>query len=537
MSSLSHQLPGAMGNPLDDLLQQGFRQMNAGNLFQAAQMFDEATRIDPGNVDAWHMRALVAAQQRQYDQAIALFEKALSIKPNFADAYLNLGNVYREAGKFPEALGAYKKAVRHEPDNALFHCNLGSGHHQLGEYQEARKAYGKSLHLDPNNADTYCNLAVTLSVMGEKEAKVEACEKALALRPSYGQAFHLLAQDRKWSEKPSMFDTMVDYFADTSLSVDDRIHIGYGLGKIMEDLCDSDAAFDYFTHANMIKRETFTLDIHQSVKLLREIRTQFTPEWAAAHGSGGAEDAAPVFIVGMPRSGTTLVEQILSQHSEVFGSGERMFISQIILGVERDAHKKYPHFMPNLPDHAFKELGDYYMGMLRPVAKGKPRFITDKLPGNLAHVGFIKTILPNAKIICCRRDARDNAISLYKRQFGGFVPYSYDLYEAGHMIGASLSLMDYWLEVFGAEDILEVSYEDVVADVETQARRMTDFLGLSWEEACLDFHKNKRAVTTASYEQVRKPIYSSSVGTYQPYADKLTALYCALEAHGISYED
>ncbi len=512
------------------LLQQGVAHMRAGNAHFAEQCFQEIVRIAPGNVDGWHLQAMLAGEQKQYDKSIELFKKTLGLKPNFAEAHSNMGNVCREAGRFREAVECYRKAVRLQPENAVFHSNLGSGLHHLHDYDGAKKAFRKAIHLDEKNADAWCNLAVIHSVLGEKEEKIAACEKTIAIKPSYGQAYHMLAQDHRWSEKGKHFDTMQGFFDDASVEFEDRLHIGYALAKICEDLGEYDASFDYLTRANFIKRQTFTLDINRSHMQFSQIARQFSKEWIKEHRKHGHKDTRPVFILGMPRSGTTLVEQILDQHSEIHGGGERLFISQIIMGLERDTHKRYPTFMENLPEHVLGEVGQYYMEQLGKLAP-KARLITDKLPGNFAHVGFIKTILPDARIIWCRRDARDNAISIFKRQFGGYVPYAYDLYETGRMTDLCDKLRQHWFDVLGDDEIIEVAYEDVVADVEGQAKRILKFLGLEWEDACLDFHRNKRAVTTASYEQVRQPIYTSSIDVWKRYEKHLEPLLTGMQQY------
>lgn len=505
------------------LLQQGSQHAQAGNLFHAEQCFREVTKIAPSNVDGWHLLAMLAGQEKQYDKAIQLYAHTLKLKPNFAEAHNNLGNTLKEAGRFKEAVESYRTAVRLKPEFAVFHSNLGSGLHQMGEFDAAKKAFGKSLHLDAANPDAWCNLAVIHSILGEKKEKVAACERTLELRSSYGQAFHMLAQDRKWEKKDSRFEQMAAFLDAPALPTEDRIHIGYALGKISEDVGEYDAAFGFFSRANLLKRQGFTLDIHHSQVQIGQIARQFSTEWMAKNQQYGHKDTCPVFIVGLPRSGTTLVEQILDQHSEVHGGGEQMLVAQVIRGLERDAHKRYPQVMDAIPQRVYAEVGEYYMKQLGALAP-KARYITDKLPGNFAHIGFIKTILPEAKIIWCKRDYRDNAVSLFKRQFGGYVPYAYDLYEIGRMTDMCERLRQHWMSALGEDDIMEVAYEDVVADVEKQARRMLAFLGLEWQEACLNFHANTRAVTTASYEQVRKPIYDSSVGVWKHYEKHLAPL-------------
>lgn len=512
------------------LLDQGVAYARSGSSFHAEQCFREVTKLDPSNVDGWHLLAMLAGQEKQYDKAIELYKRALKLRPNFAEAHSNLGNLYKEAGRSEEAVESYRNAVRLQPENPVFHCNLGSGLHQIGAFDAAKKAFGKALHLDDTNADAWCNLAVIHTILGEKKEKAAACEKALEARPSYGQAYHILAQDKKWQEKGSRFEQMAAFLRDPALPVEDRVHMGYALGKISEDMGEYDAAFSYFSHANLLKRQGFTLDIHASRVQIGQIARRFGKEWIAENNRFGHKDSRPVFIVGLPRSGTTLVEQILDQHTDVHGGGERMFIGQIIRGLERDAHQRYPRFMDSIPQRVYGEAGAYYMKQLAALAP-KARYITDKLPGNFAHVGFIKTVLPEAKIIWCRRDYRDNAVSLFKRQFGGYVPYAYDLYEIGHMSDMCERLRGQWREALGEEEMLEVVYEEVVADVEKQARRMVAFLGLEWQEACLNFHTSTRAVTTASYEQVRRPIYDSSVGVWKHYEKHLAPLEAGMKCY------
>lgn len=512
------------------LIQQGMAQGQAGNLPAAMQYFQEATRLDPSCYEAWHMQAMAAAEQRQLDRSIELFKHVIKLKPNLAEAHSNMGNVCKEAGRFAEAVECYRKAVRIRPDNAIFHSNLGSGLHQIGEFDAAKKAFGKSLHLDASNPDSWCNIAVIHSILGEKKEKMAAAEKTLELRPSYGQAYHLIAQDKKWEKKEPRFAEMEVYLEDASLPAEDRIHIGFALGKISEDVGEYDAAFRFFARANLLKRQRLTLDIHQSYSQAGEILRHFTKERIGQYAASGHKDARPIFILGLPRSGTTLIEQILDRHSEVHGAGERLFMSQIIRGVERDTRRRYPLCMEVIPERVYGEMGAYYMKELSALAP-KAKFITDKMPENFAHVGLIKSMLPEAKIIWCRRDARDNAVSIYKRQFGGHVPYAYDLYEIGRMSDIAERMREHWFASLPKEDIIEVVYEDVVKGVEKEARRLVEFLGLEWQEACLGFHENKRAVTTASYEQVRRPIYDSSVGVWKHYEKHLAALDAGLTCY------
>ncbi len=512
------------------LLQRGIALAEAGDLGSANGCFVEVTRLDPKNHDAWHLQALAAVQARQPERAIELFTHTLKLKPNFAEAHNNLGNMFREAGKHKEAADAYRKAVRLRPDNAVFHSNLGSGLHQLGEFDAARKAFGKAVHLDPGYADAWCNLAVVLGILGEKKEKIAACEKTLELKPYYGQALQMLAQDRRWSEKDARYAQMETYADDPSVPLEDRINIGFGLGKINEDLEEYDAAFHYYQRANLLKRQTISLDIHQTQLQLAQIMQLCSKEWIAVRAEHGHKDARPVFIVGLPRSGTTLIEQVLDRHSNIHGAGELLHIPQIVRGVERDAHMRYPACMQRVPDPVYAQMGAHFMKEVNALAPNVAHII-DKMPGNFAHVGLIKAILPQAKIIWCRRDARDNAISIYKRQFGGFVPYAYDLYEIGRMVALSERMRAHWSEALPEGDFIEVAYEDVVADIEKQARRLTTFLGVEWEEACLSFHENKRAVTTASYEQVRQPLYDRSVGVWKHYETHLQPFEAGYHAY------
>jgi hypothetical protein len=260
-----------------------------------------------------------------------------------------------------------------------------------------------------------------------------------------------------------------------------------------------------------------SFDIHRNEATMERIERVFSKEFLHSCLHSEPQEPRPIFIVGMPRSGTTLVEQILDQHAKVHGGGERLFIEQILRRLEQETGLRNPEFVPHLSERMRKDAGAFYLRQLGALAP-KTRHVTDKLPGNFAHVGWIKSILPQAKIIWCRRDPRDTAISIYKHFFGGNLPYAYDLYEIGRMSAACERLRAHWRTVVPEADMLEVEYERLVADAEGETRRILAFLGLEWQEECRFFHLNRRPVTTASYEQVRRPVYTHSIGAWNRYA-------------------
>jgi hypothetical protein len=302
----------------------------------------------------------------------------------------------------------------------------------------------------------------------------------------------------------------------------DRTSAHFALGKAYLDMKDAARAFPHLHAANRQKRATFHYDSAATDRWMRSIASTFTPELMARLQGMGAASELPVFIVGMPRSGTTLVEQILSSHSQVTGAGELSAMRRVV-----EAHGTLPDMLHTLSADDAQRMGHAYLNHIEPLAQGRLRLV-DKMPGNFLYAGLIPLILPGARIVHCRRDPVDTCLSCYTKQFGGEQQFAYDLTELGQFYTYYQRLMAHWAEVLPADRFIEVDYESVVDNLDGEARRLIDFLGVPWEDTCLQFHTNRRVVRTASVNQVRQPIYKTSKGRWQPYAEHLRPLLDAL---------
>jgi Sulfotransferase family len=311
------------------------------------------------------------------------------------------------------------------------------------------------------------------------------------------------------------------------LSVADRTTLHFGLGKAYLDLGDSAEAFRHYNEGNRLKRATFAYDADENDRWMAEIARVFSPALMTAKADMGARSGMPIFVVGMPRSGTTLVEQILASHAMVHGAGELRKLQA--LGDYAD----FPAGFRALPPDRLKAMGEAYLAYVAPMAAGR-RHVVDKMPANFALAGMIRLILPDARIIHCRRDPVDTCLSCYTKLFAGQQDFAYNLTELGRFHRAYQGLVAHWREILPASHFLEVDYEDVVADVAAQARRMLDFLGLPWDESVLRFHETERPVRTASSNQVRQPIYRSSAGRWRKHAAELEPLLAALNVSAAS---
>jgi tetratricopeptide (TPR) repeat protein len=414
-----------------------------------------------------------------------------------------MGRVKFEQGDLDNALACYRRALSLQPDFADAYNNLGNALKELGHLAEAEEAYFQALRLDPNVAGVYLNLA----------------------------------DSRKfYSGDPILADMETLAGSADSLSSDDRMQINFALGKAHADLGDYTRSFQHLLAGNAAKRARLAYDERAVLGLFDRIEHVFTPELIKGKCGGGDPSAAPIFILGMPRSGTTLVEQIIASHPIVHGAGELQIFNDVVQSLQGGDGNPYPDFVPALDSNGLGQIGAHYIARLRELVTrhgavvdiGRVARITDKMPSNYFFAGLIHLALPNAKIIHCVRDPIDTCVSCFSKLFSAEQDHTYDLAELGRYYARYQRLMSHWRRVLPAAAFLDVRYEDVVADLEGQARRLTDYCDLPWDERCLSFHNTGRPVRTASAAQVRKPIYTSAIGRWRAYGDALAPLLSAL---------
>ncbi len=522
--------PASNEHNLVPFLHQTIAALHAGNIAEARKFAEHVLSIDPKQPDGWHLLGLVARRENHIKDAIDHIERAITIKSDESTFHLNLGNVYRDAGQFQKAEQAYANALKLNSKDGMTYLALGTLHYQANSFPNAAVCFEKAVTLIPDNHDAWYNLAATHNVLGNKKDKLTAIKRALELNPEHAIGWHLLVQSMHKHED-STVATMQRLWQEgqDSLTTDDAVSLCFGLGKIHEDRKNYDLAFHWYSKGNRTKRQSYTYDIHQSESKFALTEKLYDDAWIKLYEGKGVEDDTPIFVVGMPRSGTSLVEQILASHSQIHGAGELMTVPRLISTCEQATSSRFPLLANILSTQTYQNFGNSYLTEARANA-GDARFVVDKLPGNYLYLGMIHAALPKAKIIHCVRDGMDNAFSIFKNLFGAYTPYGYDLWEIGRMQCLHNTIMEHWKKVLPKGTILEVSYESIVNDFETQAHRMIDFVGVDWEDTCMDFHKTKRSVNTASSDQVRQPLYDSSVGSARHYVRHMGALEAAWAA-------
>jgi tetratricopeptide (TPR) repeat protein len=460
-------------------------------------------------------------------EAMAHYARALAIRPAFAKAHNNLGNLLQRSGAPKQAMAHYRQALADAPDYAAAHCNLGSALLSLNRCADALVHYDKALAIDRDLAEAHHGAGIALQALGELENAVAAFERALRLAPRRTD-FHLtLAQSKRFTADDPRLVALEILAQDlTALGADEQIALHFALGKAYADLAQHQRSFRHLIEGNTRKRRRIAYDEEQTLRRFAELRATFTPERIRTYRGVGDPSATPVFVVGMPRSGTTLIEQILASHSHVFGAGEISDFRECIPDVDtNEAALAIPEAVFSAP--ALRRLASRYLARIGAAAPTAER-IVDKMPANFALLGLIHLALPNARIIHARRDPIDTCLSCFSLLFVGEQPYAYDLGELGRYYRGYQALMDHWRRVLPPDVLLEVRYEDVIEDLEGQARRILAHCGLCWEHTCLDFQQTRRSVRTASCVQVRQPLYHDSVGRWRRYANELKPLLQAL---------
>jgi tetratricopeptide (TPR) repeat protein len=472
---------------------------------EASDLLRRALLIDPGQDKLHTHYASVLLDQEKFDEAEASVRQALAINPGNHDAVNQMGRVAFERGDLEGALAHYRRALELKPDLADAYNNMGNALKELGRLQEAHDAYLEAIRIDPTITGTYVNLA---------DSKTFAPGDP-----------HLAAMEAMAAKSDGLSRT-------------DRMQLGFALGKAYADLKDHPRSFARLREANAAKRAVVSYDEQAALGFFDRIEAVFTPALMRAGSGGGDPSPRPIFVIGMPRSGTTLVEQILASHPMVHGAGELKTLNDVVANVRDRAGNvlPYPEFAAAADADALRQIGAHYLAELRKLAPAGER-VTDKMPSNYYFAGLIHLALPNAKIVHCIRDPVDTCVSCFSKLFSGEQVHTYDLGELGRYYKRYERLMAHWRRVLPKGRILDTRYEDVVADLEAQARRILSYCGLPWDERCLAFYRTERPVRTASASQVRRPIYNSAVGRWRAYADDLGPLLAALEIEAPPRQD
>ena len=495
-----------------------------GRTEEAERTYRRVLRDNPRNVDALRLLALIAVKADRADDAEVLLERAIEIAPDFNQALVDLGRLRKDQDRFAEALECFERAIALEPTQAQAHYLRAGTLARASFTYEAIEAYRRCLALKPAHSGALIGIGHVLKAVGDYDAAVASYNACIREVPDSGETYWSLANLKRYRFDDSMVAEM-ERRVSTSRDVQSEVNFLFALGKAFEDRGDFARAWHYYRTGNEKQRPQVFYDPVQTESMNDRLIEVYSPELIASHDGAGHPDPSPIFILGLPRSGSTLLEQILASHSQVEGTSELPYIARATssLNRNRDEGLNYPEAMRELAPAHLRALGEEYLERARTHRRRKtPRFI-DKMPNNFPNAGFIATILPNAKIIDARRHPLDACLSCYRQLFAKGQAFTYDLTEIGEYYLQYQRMMDHWAAVIPGR-ILTVQYEEVVADFENQVRRLLDFCGLPWEEACLRFYESERPVRTPSSEQVRQPIYDRSVGHWLNYEHQLGEL-------------
>ena len=522
----------ATENEVRGLIQHGVTLQKQGQLAFAAEAYQRALAKQPRHPDALHLMGTLAIEAGDVQAALEYFKRALAGKPNDPFVRCGLASALFETLDVAAAEFHLGKALKLHPNLPPALCLLAECRLAVGDYAEAMRLYEEALQLAPNEPRTLTGYADLLVTLGETERARSIYRKALEFSVSPARALAGLSSLERPQKNSPQAAEILRLLGTTGLRPAERCRLSYAAGAIAQSAGDYDEAFLRFRDAKKLGASTFQLDAHRQA--LKTIKATFTRDFFARRSRFGHRSTRPVFVLGMPRSGTTLVEQILSRHPDVAAAGELFDIGQLAgklgfetLGFERNDAGNFARRVVKLGAAEARNLAERYLATLERTSQTAAR-VTDKMPHNFLHLGLIALLFPNAKIIHCRRDPLDTCVSCFTVQLKDHLHnYACDLQTLGAYYRDYASLMQHWREVLPLE-ILELDYERLIEEPERESRRLIDFIDLPWDSACLTPHESTRAVNTLSRTQVREPIYRTSIGRWRHYEKHLGPLKEAL---------
>ena len=528
---------------------------------EAERLFRKALELDRNNAAYHDHLGITLRALKRLPEAIQEFELALELAPRRVTTLSNFGNTLTEAGEVDRAVEMLERAVALSPHSSLFRVNLARtllkqgkgadalihidkarelapspekdtdrGHALmlLERYEEAIATYQHAAKAGLRDFQMFHNLGTALQYFGRLDEAAEAYRTAVEIKPDFVASRRQLTGTRKYQAFDEEAGAAEELLKDSNLSVLDRADLHMGLAKIYDDLERFPEAFAHLQAGNQQIRTTLDYSAQKNTDFIDALIDTFDEKFFEQRYDSGLNSDTPVFILGMPRSGTTLVEQILCSHPRVHGAGELKRLYELFVGLRERLAKPVgvPHIARFADLRVANEVATEYLTYIRDLNK-QARYITDKMPFNFRAVGFISLLFPRARIIHCRRDPLDICLSCYFARFKEQLDFSFNLVEIGRYYKDYERLMEHWRSVV-RNPMIEVQYEELVADQEGQTRRFLDFCGLDWDDHCLDFHETDRPVLTASNWQIRQPIYKSSIGRWRNYAEFLLPLFASL---------
>lgn len=516
---------------MPDTLRQGFSLLNAGRLDEASECCQRLLGAKPDLVEAHFLVGLIAIELKQNRVAVSAFGSVTELKKDHGAAWANLARLLMLVGQPSRADTALENAVKYNDGNPVVLDLIGAVHGLLGDQREAARWMEKAVRKEPQNVSFLVNQASNLMFLGKLDDAREVLNKALASQPGNPNAHWILSNVRKATDRDHV-EQLEQLVKQEHRNPRALAFLNYGLGKELEDLEEWDKAFEAFERGAKARRSTMDFDEPSEIEMFEAFGEVFTSDWLKKAVTGH-DDPSPIFVVGQPRTGTTLVERIITSHSQVHSAGE---LKQFGTSVRRQSNYREPtRYSAKLArlaaDLDGEKLGRAYMANTETMRGTLPRFV-DKLPPNYLYLPLILKALPEAKIVHLTRNPMDACFASFKQLFADAYPHSYDQAEMARHHARYYHLMTLWRRRFEGR-FFDIAYEDTARDLEPNARALIEYLELPWEDACLHFHKQDAAVTTASAVQVRQPAHTRSIGRWRRYEKQLRLMRETLEKQGV----
>lgn len=500
-----------------------------GRFQEALPLYQQALQQDPEHIDNNFKVGLIYHYLGQTQAAAQQLAKVISLEPAHFTARITLAESYYQMGNLEKMNKELEQLLILAENNFQAMCQLGDFYRKHSLYRESQACYEKAAVLDGTNAELFKYMAVNLNALGQFEEALGNIRKTLTIKPDHAEAYKMLASASNSDINQKDIESITALLADSDTQPLDRMYLSYALGVAEEKRKNYAQAFSFFQQANEIEKQRYShYKVDQDIEVMEQVQQVFNEAFFNQHQGLGDPSKGAIFILGMPRSGSSLIEQILASHSNVYGGGEVVLMSRFLEGIKGITGEMFPGGLEKFDNALYQQLGQQYLQRLRLYSQSpEQEYITNKMPTNFVLIGLIKIMLPNAKIIHSKRNSMDTCLSCYKNSFGQPQPYTHDLQDLARYHLAHDKLMQHWHSVLPFQ-IYSAEYESLVENPEEEIRALLNYCDLPFEENCLNFHQTERAVATLSFNQVREPIYKKAVAGWEKYRSQLGDLERAL---------